>query len=128
MLKFFLLMQLDERVLSSSYFVKNALSLCVRFATFNTSITLAPSYVQSDGNLLSAKIEESIVLVHHATIIFEYHYIRNALCGDRQINDLRVFPIRYISAALSAQICIYCTLCVPLLLLYAPAIMLHLRG
>ena len=70
-LSFFLLTQLNERALSSgdvTSFVKNALSLCVRSAPFNTSISrsLSLSHVQSDGDLLSAKIEQSSVLVDDA--------------------------------------------------------------
>lgn len=68
-------MQLDERVLSIDiFFVKDALSLCVCFASFNTSmsnVTLAlsqslSSYVQSDGDLFSSEIEQSSVLVDNA--------------------------------------------------------------
>lgn len=65
-------MQLDERVLSIDiFFVKDALSLCVCFASFNTSISnvtlaLSLSYVQSDGDLFSSEIEQSSVLVDNA--------------------------------------------------------------
>ena len=69
---FFFLMQLNEQVLSSCDvvgLVKNTLSLCMRSVPFNTStltLSLFTSYVQSNGDLFSAKIEQSSVLIDDA--------------------------------------------------------------
>jgi len=60
---FFVLMQLDERVLSScdvTGLVKNALSLYVRSVQHEhlmLTLSLSPSYVQSNSDLFSSKIE-----------------------------------------------------------------------
>jgi len=59
----FVLMQLDERVLSScdvTGLVKNALSLYVRSVQHEhlmLTLSLSPSYVQSNSDLFSSKIE-----------------------------------------------------------------------
>ena len=94
---FFFIMQLDERVLSSCDvvgLVKNTLSLCVlrsiQHENLTLTLSLQTSYVQSNGDLFSAKIEQSSVLVDDA-----YRQIRNAPCDDRQVNDLRR-PLRYL--------------------------------
>jgi len=47
-------------------------------------------YMQSNCDLVSAKIKQSIILVHHAN-----YQIRNAPCNDRKMNDLRR-PFRYL--------------------------------
>jgi len=62
-LSFFCLMQLDERVLSNcDWPCKNALSLCVRSVQhehLTLTLSLSPSYVQSNDDLFSSKIEQS---------------------------------------------------------------------
>ena len=69
---FFFLMQLDERVLSCcgvTELVKDALSLCVRSVQhehLTLTLLLSPSYVQSNGDLFSSKIEQSSVLLDDA--------------------------------------------------------------
>ena len=45
---------------------------------------MSPPYVQSNGDLLSAKIEQSVILIHNAK-----RQIRNAPYNDRMVNDLR---------------------------------------
>jgi len=59
-------MQLNERVLLSddvTNLVKNALSLCmystpIQYEHLTFALSLSLSHVQSDGDLLSAKIEQ----------------------------------------------------------------------
>ena len=71
MLSFFFLMQLDEQMLSSddvTGLVKNALSLCVRFAPFTTNISRSRYCCRCRiCNLtmifFSSKIEQSSVLI-----------------------------------------------------------------
>ena len=72
-LSFFFLMQLDERMLSSCDvvgLVKNVISLralrSVQHEHLTLTLSLLTSYVQSDGDLFSSKIEQSPVLVDDA--------------------------------------------------------------
>ena len=80
--------------------------------SFNTSITLAPPYMQPNCDLFSAKIKRLIILIHHAN-----YQIRN---NDRKINDLQ-WSFRYHTFVLYI-------VCMHLLLLFASAITLHSIG
>jgi len=70
---FFVLMQLDERMLSSckvTGLVKNVLSLCGRSVPFSTNISCSrqlplPLYVQSNSDLFFSKIEQSFWSMMH---------------------------------------------------------------
>jgi len=48
------------------------------------ALSSQPSYVQSDCDFFTSKVEQSPVLVDDT-----YRQIRNAPCDDRQVNDLR---------------------------------------
>ncbi|EZA55660.1 hypothetical protein X777_04302, partial [Ooceraea biroi] len=84
----FFLLQRDDRLLSNVDavgLVKIVLSLGC-FAPLNTSIShtsLSASHVQSDGDLFSTKVEQSVGLIDNA-----YRQIRNAPYDNWQVNDL----------------------------------------
>ncbi|KYN10858.1 hypothetical protein ALC57_17058 [Trachymyrmex cornetzi] len=69
----------------SFFLMERVLSSCDVTKHLTLALSLLSSYVQSNGDLFSSKIEQSSVLVDDA-----YCQIRNAPCDDRQEERLRV--------------------------------------
>ena len=84
-----------------------------------TILSPSLSYVQSDANLFTSKIEQPSVLIHNA-----YRQIRNDPCGDWKVNDLRGHS-RYLISWVGLSEKIHVSYVQRLPLLYAPAVTLH---
>jgi len=93
------------------YFQNNYLMLSLSYHFIDVA-----SDMQSNGDLLSAKIEQSVILIHNAKR-------RNALYDDQKVNNLRK---SFVSPGdmLGKNSCIACT---HLPLLYILAVTLHSR-
>jgi len=85
------------------------------------TLVLSPPYIQSNGDLLSAKIEQLSVLIHNAN-----HQICNARYDNRKMmyvwKCVDLSDILYPGNTLGENLCIVCT---DLSLLYAPAVTLQ---